>query len=168
MICVLNYYSTHKFAMKNEWWLFTLIFHNVHEQGISRSSSIIPLNGQPSTCFIGIIHVYLIWIFYLRCIIYSYKLATLIAWFHPSRFFYCPGPWYDLGWRCPRAPFHCVPPCLLFILDRQRRLTVIHKYIVPHTPLFHCTVHNFGCLTCVSPQWNHLQCEHVMTPWHHH
>ena len=35
---------------------------------------------------------------------------------------------------------HCVPPCLLFILDRQRKLTVVHKYIVPHTPLFHCTV----------------------------
>ena len=25
---------------------------------------------------------------------------------------------------------YCVPPCPLFILDRQRKLTVIHKYIV--------------------------------------
>ena len=33
----------------------------------------IPINGQPSTCFFGIIHVYFIWILYLRCIIYSYK-----------------------------------------------------------------------------------------------
>ena len=40
VIYVINYYSTRKFAMKNEWWLFTLIFHNVHEQGTSRSSSI--------------------------------------------------------------------------------------------------------------------------------
>ena len=41
---------------------------------------------------------------------------------------------------------HRVPPCLLFILDRQRKLTVLHRYIYfTHTPLFHCTVHNFGC-----------------------
>ena len=63
---------------------------------------------------------------------------------------------------------HCVSPCLLFILDRQRKLTVIHKYIVPHTLLFHCTGHNFGRLTCASPQWNRPQCEHVTTPWRHH
>ena len=62
----------------------------------------------------------------------------------------------------------CVPPCLLFILDRQRKLTVIHKYIVPHTPLFRCTVHNFGRLICVSPQWNRPQYEHVTTPWRYH
>ena len=53
---------------------------------------------------------------------------------------------------------HCVPPYLLFILDRQRNLTIIHKYIVPHTPLFYCTGHNFGRLTR----------EHVTTPRRHH
>ena len=63
---------------------------------------------------------------------------------------------------------YCVPPCPLFILDRQRKLTVIHKYIVPHTPLFYCTGHNFSRLTCVSPQWNRPQCEHVTAPWRHH
>ena len=40
VINAISYYSTRKFAMKTEWWLFTLIFHNVHEQGTSRSSSI--------------------------------------------------------------------------------------------------------------------------------
>ena len=40
VIYVIHYYSTRKFAMKNEWWLFTHIFHNVQEQGTSRSSSI--------------------------------------------------------------------------------------------------------------------------------
>ena len=58
---------------------------------------------------------------------------------------------------------HYVPPCLLFILDRQRKLAVIHRYIVPHTPLLNYTVHNFGRLTCVSPQWNRPQCDDTVT-----
>ena len=128
----------------------------------------IPLNGQPSTCFIGIIHVYFIWIFYLRCIIYSYKSATLIVWFHRCVSFNVPDPGTIWDGTVLALRLHCVPPCLLFILDRQRKLAVIHTYIVPHTPLFHCTVHNFGRLTCVSPQWNRSQYEHVTTPWRHH
>ena len=128
----------------------------------------IPLNGQPSTSFIGIIHVYLIWIFYLRCIIYSYNMGLRSCGFTRWVYFNVPDPGTILDGTVHALRLHCVPPCLSFILDRQRKLTVFHEYIVPYTPLFHCTVHNFGRLTCVSPKWNRPKCEHVTTPWRHH
>ena len=56
-----------------------------------------------------------------------------------------------------RSVFIAFLLAFLFILDRQRKLTLIHKYIVPHIPSFHCTVHNFGLLTCASPQWTSCQ-----------
>ena len=93
--------------------------------------------------------------------LWSYGFTVCVSFNVPD-----PGTTWDGTVHALRL--HCVPPCLLFILDRQRKLTVIHKYIFPHTPLFHCTVHNCGRLTCVRPQWNRPQCERVTTPWRHH
>ena len=72
VIYVINYYSTLQIC--NEKRMLAFYAHisqcawTVH---ISFKLSI-SLNGQPSTCLIGILHMYFIWILYLRCIIYSY------------------------------------------------------------------------------------------------
>ena len=168
MIYVINYYSTRKFAMKNEWWLFTLIFHNVHEQGTSRSSSIFHKMVSHLRVllelFMCISYEYSIWgvsYIYMNMGLRSYGFTRWV-------YFNVPDPGTILDGTVHALRLHCVPPCLSFILDRQRTLTVFHEYIVPYTPLFHCTVHNFGRLTCVSPKWNRPKCEHVTTPWRHH
>ena len=148
VIYVINFYSTRKFATNGDFYAH--ISQRAWRGHISFRLNI-PLNGQPSTCLIGIIHVYFIWIFYLRCIIYSYIHINRRLWSYGfTRYvsFNVPDPGTIWDGTVHALRLHCAPPCLLFILDRQRKLTVIHKCIFPHTPLFHCTVHNQPMLSC--------------------
>ena len=166
MIYVINYYSTLQNCNEKRMVAFyTHISQCTWTVHISFKLNI-PLNGQPSTCLIGILHVYFVWILYIWGVsnIHIYRRLWLYG-FTCCVYFNVPDTGTIWDGTVHALHLNCVPPCFLFILDCQRKWTLIHKYIVTHTPLFHCTVHNFGCLTCVSPQWNRLQCEHMTTPW---
>ena len=96
--------------------------------------------------FMCISYEYSIWgvsYIYINMGLRSYGFTRCVSFNVPD-----PGTIWDGTVHALRL--HCVPPCLLFILDRQRKLNVFYEYIIPYTPLFRCTVHNFGRLTCVS------------------
>ena len=168
MIYIINYYTTCKFAMKNKWWLLRSYFtmcmnraHLVQAQYSNKWSAIYVFYWNKSCVF----HMNILFEVYHICIqIGDFDCMVFTRWVSLN----VPDPGTIWDGTVPALNLHCVPPCLLLILDCQRKLTVIHKNIVPHTPWFHCTLHNFGRLTCVSPQWNRSQYEHVTTPWRHH
>ena len=165
MIYVVNYYSTRKFAMQNEWWLFTLKFHNVHEQGTSRSmykwSAIYVFYWNNSCAF----HMNIL-----------FEMYHIFIWIGDFDRMFSPVTFLLMSLTLvrfemalsTRSVFFAFPLAFYSYRIASVSLIVIHKYILPHTLLFHCSVHNFGRLTCVSPQWNRPQCEHVTTPWRHH
>ena len=168
MIYVINYNSTRKFAMKtNGGFLrsyFTTCMNRAHLVQAQYSIKWSAIYEFLLEFFMCISYEYSIWgVSYIHM-----NMGLRSCGFTRWVYFNVPDPGTILDGTVHALRLHCVPPCLSFILDRQRKLTVFHEYIVPYTPLFHCTVHNFGRLTCVSPKWNRPKCEHVTTPWRHH
>ena len=106
-----------KFAMTNMSFYARTSYKHNRQYLVHDKYSII---GQPSTCYIGCIHLYFVPILSIDgvYIIYIKRETTLfeIVWFHVLHFFWC--LWPGLVWdrSCPHVPSHRVPSsCSSFV-----------------------------------------------------